>query len=180
MQKDLHKALLLAIAVLLIIIMCILILRDVGLAERIQEQVWVLCDPDSYVTLREGPGKKKPEFGGLLCGAEIWTDNVSRNGFLHVLELPAEETEGWISSRYIVYDRPVELNQRRVISADGRVACRKWVDGKITGWIHDGDQLTVWWMSDSWAVTSRGYIQTKYIGEVVPDDPELPGVWEGF
>lgn len=174
---DVYKFVLMAIATLLIIIMLILILRDVGLAERIQEQVWVLCDPDSYVTLRSGPGKSKPEFGGLLCGAEIWTDNRQKNGFLHVLELPAEESTGWISARYIVYDRPVELNERHVIRADGRVACRKWVNGKITGWIHDGEQLTVLWMSPSWAVTSRGYIQSKFIGEVVPDDPELPDVW---
>ena len=175
-----HKALLLAIAVLLIIIMCILILRDVGLAERIQEQVWVLCDPDSYVTLREGPGKKKSEFGGMLCGSEMWTDNRQKNGFLHVLELPAEESEGWISARYVVYDRPVELNERHVIRADGRVALRKWVGGPAKGWILPGETLTVWWMSPSWAVTSRGYIQSKFIGEVVPDDPELPGMREGF
>ena len=50
----------------------------------------------------------------------------------------------------------------------------------MTGWILPGETLTVWWMSDSWAVTSRGYIQSKFIGEVVPDDPELPGMWEGF
>ena len=64
MQRDVYRFLLTAIAVLLIIIMCILILRDVGLAERIQEQVWVLCDPESYVTLRSGPGKSKASFGG--------------------------------------------------------------------------------------------------------------------
>lgn len=166
-MRDAYKTLLTAIAVILVIILCILILRDVGLAERIQEQVWVLCDPESYVTLRSGPGKRKPEFGGVLCGAELWTDNVSRNGFLHVMEIPAEESEGWISGRYVVYDRPVEVNRVMRIRADGRVACRKWVNGPVKGWILPGETLTVRWMSPSWAVTSRGYIKSDFL-EAVP------------
>ena len=57
----------------LILVLVITFLQDIGLAEPITEQVWVLCDPDSYVTLRSGPGKSKPDFGGVLCGAELWT-----------------------------------------------------------------------------------------------------------
>ena len=176
MREDRNKILLAAITILIAVILLILAFRDVSNAEPITEQVWVLCDPESYVTLRIGPGKSKPDFGGVLCGAELWTDNKKQNGFLHVLEVPAECDTGWISAKYIVYDRPVEVNQRRVITGDGRVACRKWVDGKIKDWIMPGDQLTVFWMSPSWAVTSRGYIKSEFIGEVVQDDPELPGV----
>lgn len=168
------------ILVVLLVITIIMVLRDSGLAEPILEECWVLCDPESYVTLREGPGKGKPEFGGMMCGGSMWTDGKQKNGFLHVTELPAEMDTGWISNRYIVYDRPEEVNRKHVIRAEGRVACRKWVGGKITGWIHDGDELTVWWMSPSWAVTSRGYVKSEFIGEeVVEVDLELPGVWEG-
>lgn len=177
MKREIIRGCLMIGLLAMIIVLVITFLQDIGLAEPITEQVWVLCDPDSYVTLRTGPGKSKPDFGGVLCGAELWTDNKKQNGFLHVLEVPAECDTGWISARYIVYDRPVEVNRRMVISTDGRVACRKWVNGKRTGWIYDGEVLTVYWMSPTWAVTSRGYIQSQYIGEeVVESDLQVPGM----
>lgn len=141
-------------------------MMDIGLAEPITEQVWVLCDPDSYVTLRSGPGKSKADFGGVQCGAELWTDGKTKNGYLHVMEIPAEESEGWIVCRNIVYDRPHEVNAEMEIEAEGRVACRKWIDGKVKGWAYSGDVVTVYWMSASWAVTNRGYIRSKFLSEV--------------
>ena len=167
MREDRKKILLAAVVILISAILLILAFRDVGRADVITEQVWVLCDPDSYVTLRTGPGKNKPDFGGVLCGAELWTDNKIKNGFLHVVEVPAEFDTGWISSRYIVYDRPEEVNLVMQIRGDGRVAVRKWVKGPVKGWILPGEQVTVWWMSDSWAVTRRGYIRSEFL-EVVP------------
>lgn len=167
MWKDVIKCFLIGAFLLALMVAILMVIIDTGLAEPITEQVWVLCDPQSYVTLRSGPGKKKPEFGGVMCGTELWTDNRQQNGFLHVLEVPAEESTGWISARYVVYDKPVEVNQRRVIRANGRVACRKWVGGKVKSWANDGDELTVYWMSPTWAVTSRGYIQSQYIGDEV-------------
>ena len=141
----------------------LVMLMDIGLAEPITEQVWVLCDPESYVTLRSGPGKSKASFGGAPCGAELWTDGKTKNGYLHVLEIPAEESEGWIICRNIVYDRPHEVNAEMEIEAEGRVACRKWMDGKIVKWYRDGDQVYVHWMADGWAVTDRGYIRYEYL-----------------
>lgn len=176
MKREIIRGCLMIGMLALIIVLVITFLQDIGLADVITEQVWVLCDPDSYVTLRTGPGKNKPDFGGVLCGAELWTDNRKQNGFLHVLEVPAECDTGWISAKYVVYDRPVEVNRRMVITGDGRVACRKWVAGNVKDWIMPGDQLTVYWMSPSCAVTSRGYIKSEFIGEVVQDDSELPGV----
>ena len=134
-------------------------------AERLQEEVWVLCNPESYVILRGGPGKRKGEIGGAVCGSVMWTDNVARNGFLHVTGLAAEEEDGWICARYIVYDEPAEVNREMVIRAQGRVACRKWVNGKIIRWLKTGDRVTVYWMSDSWAVTNRGYIRSEFLEE---------------
>lgn len=163
MKKDIIKVIVMGVILVAIVLCALFLLHVAGYAEPITEQVWVLCDPESYVTLRTGPGKNKPEFGGGLCGAEYWTDGKTQNGFLHILEVPAEESEGWVSARYIVYDRPVEVNERRVITGDGRVACRKWVNGKIKSWVMPGDEITVYWMSASWAVTSRGYIKSDFI-----------------
>ena len=161
---------------MIMLLMALILLCTVASAERIQEEIWVLCMPDSEVNVRERPKKTGEIFGGAMCGACMWTDNVKRNGYLHVLDLAAESDTGWISARYVVYDEPVEVNAVMEIRSDGRVACRRWINGKINSWIMNGDRLTVYWMSPSWAVTSRGYIRSEFLTEVVESDSELPGV----
>lgn len=152
------------ILVLTIAVFTILTLTDIGLAEDMQgRQCWILCQPDGIVNIREKPKKTGIIFGGAMCGTDLLTDGKTRNGFLHVYDIPAEENEGWVSARYIVYDEPEEVNCPAVIRAEGRVACRKWPAGKITGWVYDGDTVTVYWMSEEWSVTSRGYIMTEFL-----------------
>lgn len=126
-------------------------------------QCWVLCMPDGIVNVRSKPKKNAEAFGGAMCGADMLTDGKMRNGFLHVYDIPAEENEGWISARYIVYDEPEAVNAEMIVRAEGRVACRKWIAGKITGWVRNGDAVTVYFLSEEWAVTSRGYIMTEFL-----------------
>ena len=126
-------------------------------------QVWVLCDPASYVSIRSGPSKKYTAIGGATCGSTMMTDGVVKKGFLHVYDLAAEDDEGWISTRYIVYSEPEAAPYRMEIVADGRVALRKWVGGKIIGWLHSGDVVTVQYMCDEWAVTTRGYVMSEFL-----------------
>lgn len=133
-------------------------------ADTITEEVWVLCKPGGTVNLRATPGGRV--FGGCQSGAKMWTDNKNRNGFLHVLELAAEEDSGWISSRYIVYDEPREIMDGMMICSEGRVACREWIGGKVIRWVQDGELVTVYWISDEWAVTEYGYIRSVYLGKV--------------
>ena len=161
---------------MIMLLMALILLCSAASAERIQEEIWVLCMPGSEVNVRERPKKTGQIFGGAMCGACMWTDNVKKNGYLHVLDLAAESDTGWISARYVVYDEPVEVNAVMEIRSDGRVACRRWINGKINSWIMNGDRLTVYWMSPSWAVTSRGYIRSEFLTEVVESDSELPGV----
>ena len=126
-------------------------------------QAWVICDPESYVNIRAGTGKKHVEIGGTTCGTRLMTDSIEKNGYLHVVDLNAEEEEGWINMRHIVFDEPHEVMKTCVIVSNARVACRKGVNGKITRWVKNGDNVFVYWMSASWAVTNRGYIQSRYI-----------------
>jgi hypothetical protein len=139
--------------------------RGIAKADTITEEVWVLCEPNGTVNLRSKPGGRV--FGGSTCGAKMWTDNSQRDGFLHVLELNAEEETGWISARYIVYDEPHPVDAVMVITSDGRVAVRKWIGGKIIKWLQNGDLVTVHWMSSSWAVTEYGYIRSEYLEAVM-------------
>lgn len=140
------------------------VLTGTAMAGGIREEVWVLCSPDGMVYVRSRPGGAV--IGGATCGDVMWTDNRERNGFVHVTELAAETDEGWISTRYIVYDEPREVNGEMRIRAEGRVACRKWIGGKVVRWAHSGDTVTVYWMSDEWAVTDRGYIRSEFLEQV--------------
>ena len=145
----------------LVILLTVWGFRAVANADGITEEVWVLCEPTGTVNIRSKPGG--PIFGGTSCGAKLWTDNRQRNGFLHVLELNAEEETGWISARYIVYDEPHPVDAVMVITSRGRVAVRKWIGGKIIKWMHDGEPVKVYWMSNEWAVTEHGYIRSEFL-----------------
>lgn len=138
--------------------------RGIAKADTITEEVWVMCKPEGTVNLRATPGGRV--FGGCQSGAKMWTDNRTKNGFLHVLELAAEEDSGWISSRYIVFDEPREVMDGMMICSQGRVACREWIGGKVIRWVQDGELVTVYWISDEWAVTEFGYIRSVYLGQV--------------
>lgn len=147
------------IAVILIVFA--IVIRSFAKSEPITEQVWVLCEPTGTVNIRSSPGG--PVFAGATCGAEMWTDNKQRSGFLHVTELAAEEDEGWISCRYIVYDEPEAVNGPMAVAGEGRVAARKWIGGKIIRWLQPGDSVYVFWMSSEWAVTDCGYIRSEFL-----------------
>lgn len=143
-------------------------LHSVGIAEEANGQCWILCDPESYVTVRSGPGKNRMEIGGFDCGTHLWTDSTEKNGFIHVVDMNAEYETGWISTRYIVFGEPHEVNAVMWVKSNARVAIRKWIGGKVTGWLKNGDTVKVLWMSDSWAVTTRGYVMSQYLKEIEP------------
>ena len=130
-------------------------------ADGIQEEVWVLCEKDGCVNLREKP--KGQIFGGVQACSCLWTDNRTKGEWLHVVELPAECDSGWISSRYIVFDEPRPVFCELEIRAEGRVACRQWIGGKVVRWLHDGDAVMVYYSSDEWSVTDKGYIRTDFL-----------------
>lgn len=140
----------------------------IGFAEEEYEgqQVWVLCNPESYVILHTKPKKTSMEFGGVLVGSDMLTDGKTRNGFLHVYDLAAEYTEGWITTRHIVYSEPEEIYKNMKIVSNGRVACRKWVNGKIIHWAYNGNTVFVYFMCEEWAVTNKGYIMSEFLEPV--------------
>lgn len=124
---------------------------------------WILCNPDSFVCIRTGPSKKKLAIGGVTCGTMLMTDSTEKKGYLHVLDLAAEDDKGWVSNHYVVYDEPAEVMREGTIRSDGRVAVRKWVDGKTVKWLQNGSRIFVLWKSDTWSVTNCGYVRSEYI-----------------
>ena len=126
------------------------------------EDGWIMCQPDSYVNVRETPGKAGKVSGYLQLGDVIQTDG-HRNGYTHVTGIGTEDGEGWVASGYIVTDAPQIETVEAWIDADGRVACRRAIGGNRRKWLHRGDALTLYASSAEWSVTSEGFVRTQYI-----------------
>jgi len=154
-----RKPVLFFIAIILFIISMILYSAKGEVVE-----CWVLCQPDSSVNLREKPKKTSFAFSEAEMCDKFYTDGKVKNGYLHLVNVPAETTEGWISNSYIVYDEPYKplFNERCIISTS-RVAARRTIGGKVRIWLHDGDVIKVFAISNEWCVTNQGFVKTQFI-----------------
>lgn len=142
---------------------CVRIYTGLGFAnaDELYEEGYVLCV--DYVNIRRSPSRKSPVIGSFECGETLHLDGKRKNGYLHCVDLGLEEDEGWIHSGFVVSDRPEHVNQHATIVSKGRLAARKYVDGKRTRWLKPQASLKVYWWSDEWCVTNCGYVQTKYL-----------------
>ena len=147
------------LVITLIVVGVLLFMTDIGLAE----DCWVMCDPESYVCIREKPKKTSDGFGGSILGTKLETDGKEKNGYIHVINVPAEETEGWISAQHIVYDEPVRMNQKAIVVSNGRLAARKGIGGKVKTWLKPMTEVTITIYSSEWCLTNYGYVMTDYL-----------------
>lgn len=126
-------------------------------------RVFILCNPKTPVIVRESPKKGADEAGRLDFGDDVWTDGRKKNGYLHVIGI-TEAGEGWVFAGNTITDQPEKLTGARAnIAANGRVMTYRWVGGKKNGWVEVGTQVTVYAISEEWAVTNKGYIRMKYL-----------------
>ena len=146
----------------LIFILVFVLLFSVASAETFE--CWVLCQPDSCVNIRERPKKSSPAFGEAECCDKFYTDGKIINGCLHLFDFAGESDEAWIAKAYIVYDEPYKpkFEERQIISPS-RVAARRTIGGKRRTWLHEGDLIKVYAISDEWCVTSQGFVKTEFI-----------------
>ena len=145
-------------------VFCLMVLLwSPACADDMRYPCWAFCQPDSEVLIRDRPGKGAQVVGAASCGTQLWTDWEERNGWIHLVDVNNETGDGWISEKYVVFDIPYHIDAEGVIKGKGRVACRDGIDGKLIGWANPGDMLAVYWVSNEWAVTDRGYISTDYV-----------------
>lgn len=149
------------ILIILGIIAASILFHEAAQAETVE--CWVLCQPDSHVCVREKPSRSSEAFGWTPCGTRLETDGKQRNGFMHVYNVPAEETTGWISAKYVVYNEPKICNRTATVVSEGRLAVRKCADGKVVKWLQPGQQITIICYSNEWCLTEKGYVRTEYL-----------------
>ena len=162
-----------AIEILLIVAVVyglILLYTNFGFGEAKSEESYeiryVLCK--DYVYVRMSPNKKQEPIGRLETGDVVYVDGQRRNGYVHCVDLSFEYSEGWIFAGYLTEYKPEALWQDAVIVSKGRLAARKYVNGRRTRWLKPGATLKVYYWSDSWSLTNCGYVQTMYL-ELVGD-----------
>lgn len=145
----------------------VLVLKNAGMparADGIGTSAWVVCQPGDYVNARRKPSGRSEVLGRFDAGDEVVLDGKKRNGFMHVISAGLEEDECWIHSGYLVYDRPEYFGGiSGVVSSNGRLAARKRIGGERRMWLGTGDTVRIWYRSDEWCVTDKGFVMTEYI-----------------
>jgi len=145
---------------LIVLSALLILLPSVSMAE---ETVWILCDPDSYVCIRNAPKKSSMAFGGTTCGRTLTTDGAEKNGFVHVVDLAAEEETGWVSAMYIVREEPKQMRQPAIVVSNGRLAARNGVNGKVKKWLKPMDRVTILCWTSEWSLTNAGYVKSEFL-----------------
>jgi len=152
----------LEIALIALVIWAVItITNSVSFSEELYE-AWVICQPGDYVNVRMNPSKRSQVVGFVDGGDRIMLDGTSRNGFLRCYGI-GELGVGWIHKGFVVYDEPVRTQSVAYSVSKARVACRRWVNGKIRKWLKNLDEVTVYWISDEWCVTNKGFVKTEYL-----------------
>lgn len=140
----------------------------IGRAEDKPATCWILSKTN--VNLRRTPDGSGQIVGSLDPGDDFQTDGVCKNGYVRALNI-GEYGEAWVYCGYVVTDRVEKSGENYVCVAKNRVACRKWCDGPQIGgrggWLNNGSCVQVFYKSDEWCVTNRGYIKTEWL-EVDP------------
>ena len=126
-----------------------------------EQTAYVICS--DFVNVRPCPNKKGEEIGRLEAGDSVVLDGKKKNGYLHCIDLSFEQSEGWIYKGYIVYDKPEFVNQNATVVSKGRLAARRYIAGKRIRWIKPLTTIKVYYWSEEWCVTNKGYIMSKYL-----------------
>ena len=161
MLKKILKTLIEIALIALVIYAFITLTHSVSLSEELWE-AYVICQPDDYVNVRYQPNKRSQVVGYVEGGDWILIDGTERNGFIKCYEI-GEYGEGWIHKGYVVYDEPVRVNRMAFSVSRTRVACRRWIDGKVRKWLKNLDEVMVYWWSFDWCVTNKGFVKTEYL-----------------
>ena len=136
---------------------------------------YVLCTPDGEVNVRKNPRIKSTAIAGLSFGMFVETDGKVKNGFAHVIDLPAEDTSGWVSTGYLVKDEPMACTLTGYAVGLGKILARKNINGKVVKRIEPGSEVIIFAYSQEWCVTEYGFIRTEFLEIPQQEDRDRRG-----
>jgi len=134
-------------------------------SEDVTTPAWVICK--DYVVVRMWASRRATEVGQLDPCDPIEIDGKTKDGFAHIVA----PMDGWIHAGYITFSEPQKIDETGVVVAKKRVAARRWCDGPQVDsrpWLICGSEVKVYYMSDDWACTSRGYVKSEWLEVVAP------------
>ena len=158
MRKAFIRAIVLLVLTVIALI-CILSVYDYAFGETF----YVLCKPDGEVNVRERAKLKSPIVGCVFFADRIETDGKEENGFVHVVNLNAESDSGWIYKGLLSEDKPVKTTGQAQVFGSEKVAARKYAGGKVKKWLHEGQNVELYAISEDWCVTEYGYVMTQFL-----------------
>lgn len=149
-----------AVLILLAIIATIYILNGyVSRAEELTE-AWVICQ--DYVNVRVSPSRKSDSVGYVDAGDSVLVSDTKKHGFLKCYGI-GEYGEGWIHSGYIVYDKPEKVNCKAYSVSRGKLRARRYIGGKRLHWIKHMEEVRVYWISEDWCITDKGFVESRFL-----------------
>lgn len=132
-------------------------------AEEQTVKGWVLCQPADYVNARTSHSRKSPSTGRFETGDELELDGKTKDGFVHVVGPNLESGDYWVYVGYVSMDEPEWYGDDMEVIGTARVAARKNMTGDVRVWLQPGDIVMVYWITEEWAVTNRGFIRTEWL-----------------
>lgn len=138
-------------------------------ADEVLREMWVICQPEDYIHIRSRPSRRSQAEGYLLNGYSVHVYGKAKNGYLYAPWISNELGDGYIYAGYLSEEEPKDLGGDWYrVNSNGRVAARKYINGKRRCWLKNGARVRVWFMAGDWCVTDCGFVMTKYL----EPDPE--------
>ena len=110
----------------------ILIILLIMASTAAADSVFVLCQPNSFVNVREFPRKGSEIAGRVELGDELETDGITKNGYIHICGF---EGGAWICAGFVTESPVTVATIPTVIQSKGRVACRRSIKGTRRKWL---------------------------------------------
>ena len=133
-------------------------------------EAWVMCQPDSEVNVREFPNRHAAEVARVFPGDRIELTGKKKGRWYHCT-IPSENGEGWIRGDFLVFTEPEIYPEGKIFeTTNGKLYARYSIRGNKRKTLKKGVKVTVYMMSEDWAITSQGFIMSKFLEEAAPDD----------
>lgn len=150
-------------ALVLIASVCVINAYNFAFAET--DEYYVICKPKSEINARKRATVQSPVVATLYFGQKVESDGKEKNDFIHVVNLPAESTSGWVYKGLLSEYEPIESTGYAQIFGAEKVAARKYGcrESQVKKWLADGQTVKIYAISERWCVTEHGYVMTEFL-----------------